>query len=118
MARPVPQEHLRYLAYDQDEASGSNKSGQPLRPGYSDFRPRPAFHAWKRLIALFGDPVSFTPGSLFYSLTGNLSGIGHRLFQHSGRKFLLVVWQESGPETMKCDLGCDGIMIYHLTEFL
>jgi hypothetical protein len=60
-----------------------------------NFVKRPAYAAVQRLIALFSDPKDFTPKPLRFNLTGNLSEIGHRMFQKSDGRYLLAIWNDA-----------------------
>lgn len=60
-----------------------------------DGSPKPAFTALQNLMGLLNDSsVTFTPGSLTYSLSGNTQNIHHTLLQKSSGDFYLVLWQE------------------------
>jgi hypothetical protein len=61
----------------------------------SDYTAKPAYVALKRLIGLLSDPgPSFAPGSLDYSLSGDLTNVRQMLFQKRDGRFYLVLWQE------------------------
>jgi hypothetical protein len=61
----------------------------------SDYSAKPAYVALKRLIGLLSDPgPSFAPGSLDYSLSGDLTNVRQMLFQKRDGRFYLVLWQE------------------------
>ena len=59
-----------------------------------DGSPRLQYTALKNFIQLMADPGSiFTPGTLSYTLSGDLSGIHHLLFQKRDGRLFLLVWQ-------------------------
>ena len=61
----------------------------------SDYSEKPAYVALKRLIGLLSDPgPTFAPGSLDYSLSGDLTNVSRMLFQKRDGRFYLVLWQE------------------------
>ena len=61
----------------------------------NDFSEKPAFAALKNLIATLADPGgNFSPGSLSYSLGGNLSSLQHLLLQKRDGSYWLVLWLE------------------------
>ena len=56
--------------------------------------PRLQFNSVKNFIAIFRDPGKpFSPGSLRYTLDGDLSDIRQMLFQKRDGRFLLAIWQ-------------------------
>ncbi|MBD2020513.1 hypothetical protein H6F43_09965, partial [Leptolyngbya sp. FACHB-36] len=60
-----------------------------------DGSPKPAFTALKNLIALLQDAgTPIQPGTLSYSLSGDLAHVHHTLLQKSNGRFYLVLWQE------------------------
>lgn len=70
--------------------------------------PRLQFNAVKNFIALFKDPgADFTPGTLRYSLSGDLSGIQRLLLQKRNGRFYLAVWQ--GVQSSKIATSDSGI---------
>ena len=59
-----------------------------------DGSPRLQFTAMKNYIATFNDPgAPFTPGTLRYTLGGDLTNLQQALFQKRDGRFLLAVWQ-------------------------
>ncbi len=61
----------------------------------SDYSQKPAYVALRNLIRLLSDPgPTFAPGSLDYSLSGNLTNVRQMLFQKRDGCFYLVLWQE------------------------
>lgn len=59
-----------------------------------DGTPRLQYTALKNFIQLMADPGNiFTPGSLSYNLSGNLTDIRHLLFQKRDGRLFLLVWQ-------------------------
>jgi hypothetical protein len=61
----------------------------------NDLSPKPSFHVLKNLIALLKDPnPTFTPATLDYSLSGDLTNIHSLLFQKGNGRFYLMLWQE------------------------
>lgn len=59
-----------------------------------DFTKRQHYHSIKNFIALFSDKGSeFTPQSLNYTLSGDLTDIQSMLFQKRDGTFLLAIWQ-------------------------
>lgn len=71
-------------------------------------RKKPAYFALKNLIDVLKDTgTAFSPGSLRYSLEGNVSGVSSLLFQKHDGRFYLALWQSSlaaspvpGPTTL------------------
>ncbi len=61
-----------------------------------DGSPQPAFTSLKNLISLVKDAskAKFTPGSLNYQLSGDMTGVNHTLLQKSDGKFNLILWQD------------------------
>ncbi len=60
----------------------------------NDGSPRQQFTAMKNFITMFKDPgAAFTPGTLGYTLTGDMTNIQQMLLQKRDGRFLLVVWQ-------------------------
>lgn len=60
----------------------------------TDGSPRLQYTSLKNFIYLMRDNGrSFTPGTLDFSLTGNLKNINQQLFQKTDGKFLLLIWQ-------------------------
>lgn len=60
-----------------------------------DGSPKPAFTAIKHLILLLNDPDSnFSPESLNYQLSGQLTNVHHTLLQKRDGTFYLILWQE------------------------
>lgn len=56
--------------------------------------PRLQYHAVRNFIGLFNDRgPAFTPGTLKYSLVGDLSGVQQLLLQKRSGRFYLAVWQ-------------------------
>jgi hypothetical protein len=56
---------------------------------------KPAFIAIRDLVQLLTDlKTSFTPRSLNYELTGDMSNVKHTLLQKSNGKFYLILWNE------------------------
>lgn len=61
----------------------------------SDFSPKPAFLSIQHLISLLADPgAPFAPGSLSFTLSGELSNVHHLLFQKRDGTYLIAIWQE------------------------
>jgi len=61
----------------------------------NDFSEKPAFIALKNLIATLADPGnSFSPGSLHYSIGGNVNTLQHLLLQKRDGSYWLVMWLE------------------------
>lgn len=61
----------------------------------NDGTEKPAYKALKNLISLLENPgPNFKPGSLNYSLSGNLEDVHRTLLQKRDGKFYLVLWQE------------------------
>jgi hypothetical protein len=61
----------------------------------SDYSVKPAYVALKNLIGLLSDPgPTFAPGSLDYSLSGDLTNVWQMLFQKRDGRFYLILWQE------------------------
>jgi hypothetical protein len=61
----------------------------------SDYTAKPAYVALKNLVGLLSDPgPSFAPGSLDYSLSGDLTNVSQMLLQKRDGRFYLVLWQE------------------------
>ncbi|MFZ1431635.1 MAG: hypothetical protein WAS21_33350 [Geminicoccaceae bacterium] len=85
MQRGTPRMYMYQLINNNDEDFGLlNNNGTP----------RQQFYAVKNFIRLFSDRgATFTPGTLKYSLTGNLSGIQQVLLQKRSGRFYLAVWQ-------------------------
>jgi len=55
--------------------------------------PKPAYTAIKNLIALLRDPgPSFTPGSLEFSINGDVEPVRHLLLQKRDGRFYLLLW--------------------------
>lgn len=66
----------------------------------NDGTPRLQFLALRNFMRLFADSgPSFTPGTLTYSWSGNLSDIKEMLFQKRNGAFYLVVWQAVASST-------------------
>lgn len=60
-----------------------------------DGSPKPAYTALKNLISLLNDPgPTFTPGTLSYSLSGNLNNVKQTLLQKRDGTFYLALWVE------------------------
>lgn len=58
-----------------------------------DLSPKPAYSAISNLLSVLNDSgTSFTPGSLDYSLNGNMDGVESLLLQKSNGDFYLNVW--------------------------
>lgn len=56
---------------------------------------KPAFTSLKNLLNLLSDPgVSFEPGSLAYSISGDLEKIEEILLQKRDGRFYIILWQE------------------------
>lgn len=84
-----------YTLIDDYETSG-DAFGLIAKTDTLDFVKRPAYHAVRRLIALFAEPgARFTPAPLRFHLTGNLADIGWRLFQKSNGTYYLAIWQDA-----------------------
>lgn len=61
-----------------------------------DFVKRPAYFAVQRLLSLFSDQgKAFASIPLRYHLSGNLSDIGHHMFQKSDGTYLLAIWNDA-----------------------
>jgi hypothetical protein len=88
----------RVYAYEMVDLMGDpSKSDWQKHWGLlrSDYSAKPAYVALKRLIGLLSDPgPSFVPGSLDYSLSGDLTNVRQMLFQKRDGRFYLVLWQE------------------------
>ena len=79
-----------------DEQPDPGLSTQELEYGLvrDDWSLTPAYASTKNLISLLSDPgVSFTPGSLTYSLTGTTASTHSVLMQKHDGSFWLAVWQ-------------------------
>lgn len=87
LQRGVPRMYMYQLVNNNEENFGLlNDNGTP----------RLQFYAVKNFIALLKDPgVAFTPGTLKYELSGDLTGIQHVLLQKRSGRFYLAVWQGS-----------------------
>ena len=79
-----------------------------------DGSPKPAFIALKNLIYLMKDTggANFSPGSLNYTLSGDMTNVHHTLVQKAGdgklpTRFFLILWQEvkSWDNTNKKDIA-------------
>jgi hypothetical protein len=88
----------RVYAYEMVDLMGDPSRSAPAKHWgllRSDYSAKPAYVALKRLIGLLSDPgPSFAPGSLDYSLSGDLTNVRQMLFQKRDRRFYLVLWQE------------------------
>jgi hypothetical protein len=61
----------------------------------SDFSPKPAFLSIQHLISLLADPgVSFTPRTLPFTVSGELSNVHYLLFEKRDGTYLIAIWQE------------------------
>lgn len=75
--------------YDPDMTNPEARFGIVRRDG----TPKPAFVAMKNLIGLLGDRgPSFTPGTLRYTLGGNVTNLRHVLLQKRDGRYYLVLW--------------------------
>jgi hypothetical protein len=62
---------------------------------HSDFSPKPAYAAIQGMLRLLSDPgPAFRLGGIEYSLTGDLSGVEHVLFEKRDGSFFLTLWIE------------------------
>lgn len=76
----------------------------------NDGSPRLQFTALKNFIAMFKDSgAAFTPGTLSYALSGDLTNIQQMLFQKRDGRFLLAVWQGVPSSTAADDGGIADI---------
>ena len=84
--------------------------GQEFALLNNDGSPRLQFTAVKNFIAMFKDPgAAFTPGTLSYSLSGDLTNIQQMLFQKRDGCFQLAVWQGVPSSTATDDSGIADI---------
>ncbi|MEM6820388.1 MAG: RICIN domain-containing protein [Verrucomicrobiota bacterium] len=92
---------LHQLMDEGTTANVNNRWGM-VRPNFTN---KPSFNALRNLIDLFNESSwnassktwnrpSYTPSSLDYSLSGNLSLVRQKLFQRSNGQFYLVAWIE------------------------
>lgn len=72
--------------------NNANSVGDGVGTGLTQ---RPAYAAVQRTLNLFRDPTPFTPVALKYTLTGNLTDIGHHMFQKSDGTYLLAIWLDA-----------------------
>jgi hypothetical protein len=88
----------RAYAYEMVDFMGDPSRSAPEKHWgllRSDYSAKPAYVALKNLIGLLSDPgPSFAPGSLDYSLSGDLTNVRQMLFQKRDGRFYLVLWQE------------------------
>ncbi|MGB7310731.1 MAG: hypothetical protein WBC67_16860 [Candidatus Acidiferrales bacterium] len=62
---------------------------------HADFSPKPGYTAIQNIIRLLSDPgPSFHPGELDYSVTGDVAGVDHALFEKRDGTFFLALWVE------------------------
>lgn len=61
----------------------------------NDLTPKPVFYAVKNMLALLEDgPGLSNPGSLNYTLSGQIEGLQSQLFQKADGKFYLALWRD------------------------
>lgn len=80
-----------------DPYDDPSKSHTNMNFGLLDFslRREPAFYAVRNTMHVMCDgPLTFSPQTLRYSLTGNLSNVRAHLYQKRNRSFYLVIWLE------------------------
>jgi hypothetical protein len=62
---------------------------------HSDFSPKPGYDAIQNMIRLLSDPgPAFPTKELEYSLTGDVAGVEHALFEKRDGTFFLALWVE------------------------
>jgi hypothetical protein len=62
---------------------------------HSDFSPKPGYNAIQNVIRLLSDPgPAFRTKELEYSLSGDVTGVQHALFEKRDGTFFLVLWIE------------------------
>ena len=78
-----------------DEGGDPNGIGSHCGLLRNDLTPKPAYGALKALIGYFSDPgPAFRPGSLEYSLQGNLDRVDHVLLEKRDGTMYLALWIE------------------------
>jgi hypothetical protein len=84
-----------YEFYDEHQETALMDIQQHFGQVRYDLTYKPAYTALKRTVHLLKDPGSpFAPGSLSYSLSGDLTNVHRALLQKRDGRFYLVVWQE------------------------
>jgi hypothetical protein len=82
-----------YQLLDFGDPSKGNDSSFGLL--HSDFSPKPGYTAIQNMLRLLSDPgPSFQAKSLEYSLTGDMAGVDHALFEKRDGTFYLALWIE------------------------
>ncbi len=105
-AKMVPRQFTQYFADNRDWPVVSNYEFIDIRNNetyaednwgllHRDLTPKPAYTSLKNLITLLHDTdATFTPSSLDYSLSGDMTDVRHLLLQKGDGKFYLCTWLE------------------------
>ncbi|MFK7942130.1 MAG: G8 domain-containing protein [Paracoccaceae bacterium] len=83
-----------YALFDNNLQSTKNTYGLLSWPDDQNAVRRPTFYSAMRFNSLIKDLVAFTPTPLRMTLTGNLSEVGHAVYQRSSGNYLLMIWQD------------------------
>ncbi|QRK04948.1 hypothetical protein JQX13_32675 [Archangium violaceum] len=87
--------HLAFVYDFVDDADNPYRDEDNFGMLRHDLTEKPGYKAIKNLLNLLKEPgVNFTPGSLDYSLTGNIADVQSVLLQKSNGDFYLNAWVE------------------------
>lgn len=112
--RGIKRTYLYQLVEDFDQP-GQRTAEQHFALIRADRTPKPAFTAIKNIISILKDEnANFTPQTLNYNLSGDLSGIETTLLQKSNGKFYLIIYNNAfSYEIWKDEYNwCHGLDCY------